>query len=73
LKEEHNDRKIWMARDPRDVAVSRMLYRWQRGNKGQKRQYLAHLNLVFKKSTTLARSLLQKFTAMPDPINGRSF
>ena len=49
LKEEHYDRKIWMARDPRDVAVSRMLYRWQKGNKGQKDQYLAHLNLVLKK------------------------
>jgi len=49
LKEEHYDRKIWMARDPRDVAVSRMLYRWQRGNKRQKEQYLAHLNLVLKK------------------------
>ena len=49
LKEEHYDRRIWMARDPRDVAVSRMLYRWQRGNKGQKKQYLAHLNLVLKK------------------------
>lgn len=49
LKEVHYDRKIWMARDPRDVAVSRMLYRWQKGNKGQKEQYLAHLNLVLKK------------------------
>ena len=27
LEKEHYDRKIWMARDPRDVAVSRMLYR----------------------------------------------
>lgn len=49
LKEEHYDRKIWMARDPRDVAVSRMLYRWQKGNKGQKNQFLTHLNLVLKK------------------------
>ena len=49
LKEEHYDRRIWMARDPRDVAVSRMLYRWQRGNKGQKKQYRAHLNLVLQK------------------------
>jgi hypothetical protein len=49
LKEVHYDRKIWMARDPRDVAVSRMLYRWQKGNKGQKDQYRAHLNLVLKK------------------------
>lgn len=49
LKDVHYDRKIWMARDPRDVAVSRMLYRWQRGNKGQKDQYKAHLELVLKK------------------------
>ena len=49
LKEEHYDRKIWMARDPRDVAVSRMLYRWQKGNKEQKDQYLAHLNMVLRK------------------------
>jgi hypothetical protein len=49
LKEVHYDRKIWMARDPRDVAVSRMLYRWQKGNKGQKDQYHTHLNLVLKK------------------------
>jgi len=49
LKEVYYDRKIWMARDPRDVAVSRMLYRWQKGNKGQKDQYHAHLNLVLKK------------------------
>jgi hypothetical protein len=49
LEKEHYDRKIWMARDPRDVAVSRMLYRWQRGYKGEKGQYLAHLNLVLQK------------------------
>jgi hypothetical protein len=49
LKEEHYEHKIWMARDPRDVAVSRMLYRWQRGNKGRKEQYQAHLDLVLKK------------------------
>jgi hypothetical protein len=49
LKNEHYDRKVWMARDPRDVAVSRMLYRWQRGNTGQNEQYLTHLNLVLKK------------------------
>ena len=49
LKKEHYDRKIWIARDPRDVAVSRMLYRWQKGHKGQKDQYLAHLNLILRK------------------------
>lgn len=49
LKTEHYDRKIWMARDPRDAAVSRMLYRWHRGYSGRKKQYEAHLDLVLKK------------------------
>ena len=49
LKQEHYDRKIWMARDTRDAAVSRMLYRWHRGVQGSKAQYRAHLNLVLKK------------------------
>jgi hypothetical protein len=49
LKKESYDRKIWMARDPRDAAVSRMLYRWHKGHKGKKKQYKAHLALVLKK------------------------
>ena len=49
LKKEHYDRKIWLSRDTRDVAVSRMLYRWQRGYTGEKKQYLAHLELVLQK------------------------
>ena len=49
LRKEHYDRKIWMARDPRDSAVSRMLYRWHRGFFGNKNQYQAHLDLVLKK------------------------
>jgi hypothetical protein len=55
LQEEHYDRKIWIARDPRDAAVSRMLYRWhklywwKRGYREKKKQYLAHLDLVLKK------------------------
>ena len=49
LSKEHYDRKIWMARDPRDAAVSRMLYRWHRGYSGIKKQYEAHLDLVLKK------------------------
>jgi hypothetical protein len=49
LNREHYDRKIWMARDPRDAAVSRMLYRWHKGFKGNKSQYEAHLDLVLKK------------------------
>lgn len=49
LRQEHYDRKIWIARDPRDSAVSRMLYRWHRGYRGRKAQYRAHLDLVLKK------------------------
>jgi hypothetical protein len=49
LQREHYDRKIWMARDPRDAAVSRMLYRWHKGHRGSKKQYQAHLELVLKK------------------------
>jgi len=43
------DRKIWMARDPRDVAVSEMLYRWHKGHKGCRKQYQEHLAIVQKK------------------------
>jgi hypothetical protein len=49
LQKEHYDRKLWMARDPRDAAVSRMLYRWHKGHRGNKEQYQAHLDLVLKK------------------------
>jgi hypothetical protein len=49
LQKEHYERKIWMARDPRDAAVSRMLYRWHKGHRGNKEQYQTHLELVLKK------------------------
>ena len=49
LNKEHYDRKIWMARDPRDAAVSRMLYRWHRGYDGRKQQFENHLELVLRK------------------------
>lgn len=49
LEKEHYDRKIWMARDPRDAAVSRMLYRWHRGYDGCKQQFDKQLELVLKK------------------------
>ncbi|MGD8542521.1 MAG: hypothetical protein PVI27_07025 [Desulfobacteraceae bacterium] len=49
LRKEHYDRKIWMARDPRDAAVSRMLYRWHKGTTGCKKQFEAHLELVLRK------------------------
>lgn len=49
LNKEHYDRKIWMARDPRDAAVSRMLYRWHKGLEAKKQQYQAHLDLVLQK------------------------
>src|SRR5210317_2107907 len=48
-KHTYDDRKIWMARDPRDAAVSRMLYRWHRGYEGRKKQFESHLELVLKK------------------------
>lgn len=49
ISEENYDRKIWMARDPRDIAVSRMLFRWHKGPKGSWKQYRTHLQLVEKK------------------------
>jgi hypothetical protein len=49
LAEEHYDRKIWMARDPRDSAVSRMLYRWHKGHRGNKKQFKSHFKLILKK------------------------
>ncbi|HHH39528.1 MAG TPA: hypothetical protein ENK50_08135 [Sedimenticola sp.] len=52
LRHEHYDRKIWMARDPRDAAVSRMLYRWHRGIFGHRQQYQAHLERVLRKERT---------------------
>ena len=48
-KEINFDRKIWVARDPRDVAVSEMLYRWHNGHRGRRKQYRAHLSMVQKK------------------------
>jgi hypothetical protein len=65
LKKEHYDRKIWMARDPRDAAVSRMLYRWHGGFKGKKKQYEAHLDMVLKKEKnplTIAFSEICSYT-----------
>ena len=49
LQKESYDRKVWIARDPRDAAISRMLYRWHKGHKSKIKQYKAHLELVLKK------------------------
>jgi hypothetical protein len=49
VREVDYDRMIWMARDPRDVAISEMLYRWHKGHRGQKKQYQAYLDLVQQK------------------------
>jgi hypothetical protein len=43
------DRMVWVARDPRDVAVSRMLFRWHKGPKGHWKQYRTHLKMVQQK------------------------
>jgi hypothetical protein len=49
LSKERYDRKIWMSRDPRDAAVSKMLYRWHKGIRGRKDQFESHLELVLRK------------------------
>jgi hypothetical protein len=49
MEKENYDRKIWIARDPRDTAVSRMLYRWHKWHRRTKKQYETHLALVLKK------------------------
>jgi hypothetical protein len=49
LQKEQYDRKIWMARDPRDSAVSRLLYRWHKGHSGNKKQFSAYLDLILQK------------------------
>lgn len=43
------DRKIWMARDPRDVAVSRILYRFHKGAFLRKKQFENYFNLILQK------------------------
>jgi hypothetical protein len=49
IADERYDRMVWIARDPRDAAVSEMLFRWHRGYWGKKKQYQAHVDLVLKK------------------------
>ncbi len=43
------DRKIWMARDPRDAAVSRVLYRFHKGLFFNRKQFEAYYDLILKK------------------------
>jgi len=43
------DRKIWMARDPRDTAVSRILYRFHKGTFRRRNQFAAYLDLIMQK------------------------
>lgn len=49
LSQTEYDRKIWIARDPRDNALSRFLFRWYRGSKRDKGQYRTVIDLVEKK------------------------
>jgi len=49
LTKVHYDRKVWMARDPRDAAVSRILYWFHKGTFLRKKQYEAYLELILKK------------------------
>ena len=69
LAKEQYDRKIWIARDPRDVAVSRMLYRWHRGLRGAREQYEAHLKRVQEKEqdpTAIAFCEICRYTGHGD-------
>jgi hypothetical protein len=43
------DRKIWMARDPRDVAVSRVLYRFHKGTFLRQNRFNAYYDLILQK------------------------
>jgi hypothetical protein len=45
----HYDRKVWMARDPRDAAVSRILYRFHKGLLFNRKQFEAYYDLILKK------------------------
>lgn len=49
LERTNYDRKIWIARDPRDNAISRSLFRWYRGSETDKEQYRKVISLVEKK------------------------
>ncbi len=49
INQVHYDRKIWMARDPRDAAVSRMLYRWHKGIDRDEKRYETYLALITEK------------------------
>jgi hypothetical protein len=49
LTEVSYDRKIWMARDPRDIAISQMFFRWHKGHRGRRKQYREHLRLIQRK------------------------
>ena len=59
-----------MARDPRDAAISRMLYRWHRGIMGSRKQYHAHVELVLKKKSIRPPCPLLKSAVTPDTTTG---
>jgi hypothetical protein len=49
IVDEGYDKKIWLARDPRDNAVSDALFRWRGRHGKSERQYRACLELVKRK------------------------
>ena len=49
LSKTEYDRKIWIARDPRDNSISRLLFSWYRGFRVNKIQYRTFINLIEKK------------------------
>jgi len=69
LQKESYDHKVWIARDPRDAAISRMLYRWHKGHKGKIKQYKTHLRLVLKKEkdpTSISFAELSRYSGHGD-------
>jgi hypothetical protein len=46
---EQYDRKIWMARDPRDAAVSRTLYWFHKGTFLRRKQFNRYFELILQK------------------------
>jgi hypothetical protein len=62
------DKKIWVARDPRDNAVSDALYRWRRRHGRSQRQFRACLDAVEKKEKdprSVAFNEINRFTGDP--------
>jgi len=71
IAEEGYDRKIWVARDPRDNVVSDALFRWRRRHGKSGRQFRACLPLVERKERdprSVAFHEIHRFTGDPSGV-----